>query len=154
MPVLMMRLRYLLGEQFVSIRWIVEPFQGSDVPDCNFTRLTSAELIAPLAVTSDRKLDVLTGMPDSPFTTLMSPAFTAPLPLISPTRTSIGTEKFKAFGPSVIPSKVSKRCWALVTPVRFTITDAVPLPLMLLTLPLPIGDAIVVRAWPKVRTVW
>ena len=39
--------------------------------------------------------------------------------------------------PSFTPDKVKVMVWALVTPVRFTVTAVVPLPLVLATLPVP-----------------
>ena len=62
------------------------------VPDLDCTIEVSVLLMSPLALTSVRKLELLTGFPDWAWTRLVSVELTSPLALTSPRRTPICTE--------------------------------------------------------------
>ena len=130
--------------------------QGSAVPDLNFTLETSEALIDPLTVTSVRKFELSTGSPDFNFVKLTSEALTDPFPVVSPTSTPIVTLRSPVLVPSLAPSNVTVILCALVTPVRLTVTVVVPLPLLLLTDPVPAVTAasVKVTALGKVKTIW
>ena len=57
---------------------------GNVCPELAFTCATSAALIAPLALTSVRKLAAVTGKPDCPLVCAMSAEFTDLFALVSP----------------------------------------------------------------------
>ena len=77
-----------------------------------------------------------------------------PLPVVSPTSTAIGISTLPVFVPSLAASNLTVILWALVTPVRLTVTVVVPLPLLLLTDPAPaVTPALLkVTELAKVRT--
>lgn len=114
----------------------------------------------PLAVTSVRKLALVTALPDCALVWLTSDEFTAWLAVVSPTSTSIRADA----GPNVLPDtsralfRVTIKCWIFVTPVRFTVTwftsgpiagaEVVAVPCVVLAVP----AAATLRS--KVKTSW
>src|SRR2546423_5532129 len=99
---------------------------GRPVPILDFTSPTSPALILPLTFTSDRKFVVSTVWPIRDLVCATSPAFTAPLPLVSPMSTPICTPTSPVVIPSLTPVNVTVIRWALVTPVKLTLTVVVP----------------------------
>src|SRR6266446_4787575 len=111
--------------------------QGSAVPTLALTCATSTELINPLAFTSSRKFEPLTAWPTCDLVRLTSEALTAPLPFTSPTSTPMETGTSPVLVPLFTLWSVTVILWTLVTPVRLTVICGVPLPLKLLTIPVP-----------------
>ena len=93
--------------------------------------------MVPLAFTSSRKFALVTVCPDCNLVWLTSDELTEPLPLVSPTRTAIGMATSPIFVPVFTLDKVTDILCALVTPVKLTVTAVVPLPVTLLTIPMP-----------------
>src|SRR5947207_4539147 len=129
---------------------------GRPVPMCDLMFATSPALMAPLAFTSERKFVPSSTCPIRDLVCATSPEFTAPLPLVSPMSTPICTLTSPVVIPSLTPVNVTVIRWALLTPVRLTVTVVLPLPLLLLTDPAPdVTDALVkVTELPKVKTTW
>ena len=126
------------------------------VPDFDFTRLMSPALIEPLAFTSVRKLEPLTAWPDCPLAWATSLALTLPLLFVSPMSTPICTPTSPVVVPLFTPSNVTVILWALVTPVRLTVTVVVPLPPLPLTDPAPPVTAALMKVTElaKVKITW
>src|SRR2546422_4656306 len=91
-------------------------------------------LIKPLMVTSVRKLLELVTVPLCALVWLMSDELTEPLPVVSPRRTPIVPETSPTKGEHPVgtftPVKVTVRYWALGTPVRLTVHEFGPGPLL------------------------
>src|ERR1700704_6253034 len=83
----------------------------------------------PLAVTSSRKLDPVTGWPDCVWVWLTSAELTNLFAVVSPRSTPIGTETFPT--PFTLTRVIVKVC-ALSIPLRLTVTTE-PLTFTLLT---------------------
>ena len=107
------------------------------MPTSDLTIATSVELIVPLAFTSSRKFDIVTGWPACDLVRLTSEELTAALPFTSPTRTPMGIGTLPMCVPSFTLKSVTVILWTLVTPVRLIVICDVPPPLKLLTLPAP-----------------
>jgi hypothetical protein len=93
------------------------------VPTSALVALTSVLLMVPLAFTSLRKLDEVTGAATWALTEATSVWLTIPLPVVSPTKMPIDAESVLLLFPaeSVTLVRLAVITWALVTPVRLTI---------------------------------
>jgi len=113
------------------------------VPTSDLTSVTSVALIVPFTFTSSRKFEPLTVCPTCDLVRLTSEALTTALPFTSPMSTPMETGTSPVVVPSFTLCSVTVIRWTLVTPVRLTVICDVPLPLKLLTIPVPeVTDAL------------